>query len=171
MGSAKRGTAIAPLSTIGTRYGNSVSTASMPQNQRETSASSDSPLQRVKEKSRYGISVSTPHRRYGRRLRTPFLRTPFPRLLLLGGRFGYFLFFLLLGEGEGGVRGIGGGTVFCCNSQEGGVRPGGAEGLGGCLRRIGEIFGGGEAKYFFFGAEMSTKIKWATWHLGTQSGT
>ena len=31
--------------------------------------------------SRYGISVSTPHRRYGHRLRTPFLRTPFPRLL------------------------------------------------------------------------------------------
>ena len=25
---------------------------------------------------RYGISVSTPHRRYGHRLRTPFLRTP-----------------------------------------------------------------------------------------------
>ena len=31
--------------------------------------------------SRYGISVSTPHRRYGHRLRMPFLRTPFPRLL------------------------------------------------------------------------------------------
>ena len=31
---------------------------------------------------RYGISVSTPHRRYGHRLRTPFLRTPFPRLLV-----------------------------------------------------------------------------------------
>ena len=30
MGSANRGTAIAPLSTIGTRYGNSVSTALMP---------------------------------------------------------------------------------------------------------------------------------------------
>ena len=30
MGSANRGTAIAPVSTIGTRYGNSVSTASMP---------------------------------------------------------------------------------------------------------------------------------------------
>ena len=74
-----------PLSTIGTRYGNSVSTASMRrrclQNQRVNSASSDSPLQRIKEKSRYGISVSTPHRRYGHRLRTPFLRTPFPRLL------------------------------------------------------------------------------------------
>ena len=28
---------------------------------------------------RYGISVSTPHRRYGHRLRTPFLRTPFLR--------------------------------------------------------------------------------------------
>ena len=50
-------------------------------NQRVNSASTDSPLQRIKEKSRYGISVLTPHRRYGHRLRTPFLRTPFPRLL------------------------------------------------------------------------------------------
>ena len=53
-------------------------------NQRVNSASTDSPLQRIKEKSRYGISVSTPHRRYGHRLRTPFLRTPFPRLLYFG---------------------------------------------------------------------------------------
>ena len=28
---------------------------------------------------------------------------------ILGGRFGYFLFFFLLGEGEGGVRSAGGG--------------------------------------------------------------
>ena len=35
--------------------------------------STDSPQQRIKEKSRYGNSVSTPHRRYGHRLRTPFL--------------------------------------------------------------------------------------------------
>ena len=50
------------------------------QNQRVNSASNALPLQRIKEKSRYGISVLTPHRRYGHRLRTPFLRTPFPRL-------------------------------------------------------------------------------------------
>ena len=52
-----------------------------PQNQWD---STDSPRQRIKEKSRYGNSVSTPHRRYGHRLRTPFLRTPFPRLLKTG---------------------------------------------------------------------------------------
>ena len=56
------------------------------QNQRVDSASSDSPLQRIKEISRYGISVSTPNRRYGHRLRTLFLRTPFPRRYM-GGPF------------------------------------------------------------------------------------
>ena len=58
------------------------------QNQRLNSASTDSPLQRIKEKSRYGISVSTPHRRYGHRLRTPFLRNPFPGLLWLKDQHG-----------------------------------------------------------------------------------
>ena len=33
----------------------------------------------------------------------------------------------------------------------GGGRPGGAEGLGGCLRRIGEFFGGGGLIFFFRG--------------------
>ena len=51
------------------------------QNQQPNSASTDSQLQWIKEKNRYGISVSTPHRRFGHRLRTPFLRTLFPRLL------------------------------------------------------------------------------------------
>ena len=37
----------------------------------------------------------------------------------------------------------------------------GAEGPGGCLQRIGELQGGG-AKFFFFGAEMSTKNKTTT---------
>ena len=46
-------------------------------NQRLNLASTHLPLQRIKDKSRYGISVSTPHRRCGHRLRTPFLRTPF----------------------------------------------------------------------------------------------
>ena len=50
------------------------------QNQRLNLTSTDSPLQRIKEKSRDGISVSTPHRRYGHRLRTPLFQTPFPRL-------------------------------------------------------------------------------------------
>ena len=55
--------------------------------------------------------------------------------------------------GGGGV-GIG----FSFQSPRRGGSPGrdGAKGPGGCLQRIGEFWGG--AKYFFFGAEMSTKI-------------
>ena len=64
-----------PLSTIRTRYGISVST---PKATRTGKTQQNS----FQKRGRYGISVSTPHRRYGRRLRTPFLRTPFPRLLL-----------------------------------------------------------------------------------------
>ena len=63
-----------PLSTIRTRYGNSVST---PEATRTCKTQQNS----LQKGSRYGISVSNPHRRYGHRLRTPFLRTPFPRLL------------------------------------------------------------------------------------------
>ena len=76
----------------------------------------------------------------------------------LGGRFGFFLFFSRLGEGEGGVRGRreGGWLIFYWKSQKGGgSRGGGAEGPGGCLRRIGESGRGGPN--FFFRAEMSTK--------------
>ena len=47
---------------------------------RRTSKNQQNSLQKG---SRSGISVSTPHRRYGHRLRTPFWRTPFPRLLSL----------------------------------------------------------------------------------------
>ena len=64
-----------PLSTIRTRYGNSVSTPGATR----TGKSKQNSLQKG---SRYGNSVSTPHRRYGHRLRTPFLRTSFPRLLV-----------------------------------------------------------------------------------------
>ena len=72
----------------------------------------------------------------------------------LGGRFGYFLFFLL-GGGEGGPRrqkGGGRGQFFIENPRRGGLpgekrRGGGAEGPGGCLRAT---WGGG-AKYFFRG--------------------
>ena len=66
---------------------------------------------------------------------------------------GYF-YFVLVGEGEGGVRHArreGGGSFFFLESPRTGWCsvvfgvPGGgeAEGLGGCLRRIGEFFGGG----------------------------
>ena len=71
------------LNTQGTRYGNSVSTPCASKTNGTTrSASTDSPRHRMKEKNQSGNSVSTPHRRYGHRLRTPFLRTPFPRLLV-----------------------------------------------------------------------------------------
>ena len=79
MGSANRVAAInppTPPSTIRTRYRNSASTPGATR----TGKNKQDSLQR----SPYGISVSTPHRRYGHRLRTPFLRTPFPRLLFLG---------------------------------------------------------------------------------------
>ena len=69
-----------PLSTIRTRYANSVSTLVFAI---RTGKNKRNSLQKA---SRYGISVSTPHRRYGHRLRTPFLRTPFPGLLVLGQR-------------------------------------------------------------------------------------
>ena len=60
----------------------------------------------------------------------------FPRILgVLGGRFGYLLFFLLGGWGRGSPgRQGGGGSVFYCKSQ-GGVSPGprGREGVCGEL--------------------------------------
>ena len=62
-------------------------------------------------------------------------------------------YFFLLGEGEWGSprRWEGGGSVFIENTRRGGVsRTGRAEGPGGCLRRIGEL-GGGGAQYFFSG--------------------
>ena len=64
-----------PLSTIRTRYGNSASTPGATR----TGKNQQNALQKG---SRHRISVSIPHRRYGHRLRTPFLRTPFPRLLV-----------------------------------------------------------------------------------------
>ena len=70
-----------------------------------------------------------------------------------------FFIFPLGGGGKRGFRGArrgGGGPFFIENPRRGGCFPGGAKWPGLCLRRIGE-FGGG-AKYFFFGAETSTKI-------------
>ena len=63
-----------PLSTIRTRYGNSVSTPEAPQ----TCKTQQNSLQKG---SRYGISISATSS-IRTRLRTPFLRTPFPRLLV-----------------------------------------------------------------------------------------
>ena len=59
-GGGKQGCGNCPRVTIGTRYGNSASTAWMPPKPTTNLAWSDSPLQRTKERSRYGISVSTP---------------------------------------------------------------------------------------------------------------
>ena len=80
-------------------------------------------------------------------------RSLIPAEPLLGGRFGYFLFFSARGRGRGSPRapgGGGGGISFSANPTRGGGSPGGAEGSGGCLRRIGD-FGRGGAKYFFRG--------------------
>ena len=54
-------------------------------------------------------------------------------------------YFFVLGEGEGGVRSAGreGGRFFLENPMRGGSPGGGgAEGPGGCLRRIGNWGGG-----------------------------
>ena len=60
-------------------------------------------------------------------------------------------YFFLLGEGEGGVRGAGrgGGVGFLLRVPGGGAFQGeGAKGPGGCLRRIGELGGGGLNIFF-----------------------
>ena len=71
-----------------------------------------------------------------------------------------FYFFSARGGERGSPRRQEGGVDFLLKIPGGGSPGGrGAEGPGGCLRRIGDFGGGGEAKYFFFfGAEMSTKI-------------
>ena len=77
--------------------------------------------------------------------------------LILGGHFGYFLIFLL-GEWEFEAAWEGGGRILIENHRGGGLHEGErAEGPGGCLRRIGDFGGGGGSKYFFSGAEMSSK--------------
>ena len=65
-------------------------------------------------------------------------------LSLLGGRFGNFLYFLLLGEGTGESEAKGlGGVGSSLKIPGGGGFPGRAERPGGCLRRTGEFGGGG----------------------------
>ena len=78
---------------------------------------------------------------------------------LLGGRFDIFYFFLL-GEGEGGVRGArrGAGSVFIENPTRGWGGFQEEEGPGGCLRRIGDFFWGGGAKYFFSGPKRPPRL-------------
>ena len=81
---------------------------------------------------------------------------------VLGGRFGYFLFFLL-GEGEGGAHEApgGGATGFSLKITEGG--RGSRKGRGRVARRVSAanwgIFGGVGGNYFF-GAETATKSQW-----------
>ena len=57
---------------------------------------------------------------------------------------------------------MGGGLIFIENPRGVGGSPGegGAEGSGGCLRRIGELGGGGGLNVFFV-AELATKSKTA----------
>ena len=80
----------------------------------------------------------------------------------------FFIFFFAFG---GGVRGeVAGGTLIRKYRGGEGIRQGEAEwctqGLGGCRRR------GGGAKYFFFGAEISAKIKVAWFGVvGSASAT
>ena len=88
---------------------------------------------------------------------------PFPVVSVfpfLGGRFGYSLFFSARGGGRGSPsRQKGGGVRFCIENPRRGVSqegegPRGREGVCGALG----VLKGGGAKYFLFGAEMSTKF-------------
>ena len=66
-------------------------------------------------------------------------------------------FFFSAGEGEGGVRDeMPGGVRFLLKIPGRGGCPGGGGAGEGVCSELGIFFGGG-AKYFFFGAEMSTE--------------
>ena len=52
--------------------------------------------------------------------------------------------------GVGGRREERGGRFSIENPRKGRGSPGGAEGPGGCLRRIGDLGGGGGGQFFFF---------------------
>ena len=84
----------------------------------------------------------------------------------LGGRFGYFLFFLLFpGRGKGATKSSRGkGGYFYLDTEEGGVpRRGGGVVHTSAGRCRGE---GGGANFFFFGAEMSFHKN--EWGLGLE---
>ena len=70
-----------------------------------------------------------------------------------------FYFFCLGREKGVGGRSEGGGvSIFIENPRRGGSpEGGGAEGPGGCLRRIGDL-GGGGAKYFFSGPKSPPRL-------------
>ena len=72
-------------------------------------------------------------------------------MMLFWWKFRIFLYFFLLGEGEGGVRGArsGGGSGFFTEDPRGrGFQE--KEGLRGREGGIGDFFGGGGAESFFF---------------------
>ena len=73
----------------------------------------------------------------------PYAEKSLHTCFILGGSFGYFFNFFLLGEGEGGVRGAGrGGVVSLLKIPQGGGGLEEGEGPAGCLRRLGDFFGG-----------------------------
>ena len=85
------------------------------------------------------------------RIRRVFTQKSLSILKSLSGRFGYFLFFLL-GEGEGGVRGPGGGwgSVSYWNPRRGVSRRGKGRRAGRVSAANWGIAGGGGANIFFF---------------------
>ena len=83
---------------------------------------------------------------------------------ILGGRFEYFLFFLCSGRGKRESEPPVGGEDRFIESPRRGGSPGRQEGVCG---ELGDFWGGG-GKYFFFGAEMSTKN---LVHMSSESGS
>ena len=78
----------------------------------------------------------------------------------LGGRFDIFYFFCS-GRGKGESEAPGGGEVRFLLKIPGGLSPEGrgAEGPGGCLRRIGDLGGGGGVNFFFSGLNVHQETK------------
>ena len=100
-----------------------------------------------------GLKKST-----GKKLQWRVRKIPAPIKIRSWGTFQIFLFFFCSGRGRGESEAPGGGGVDFSLKIPGGGSPGGrgAEGPGGCLRRIGD-FGEGGATYFFFGVEVSCR--------------
>ena len=72
------------------------------------------------------------------------------KVFLLGGRFGYFLFFFCSGRGKGGFEAPGGGGIHHLLKIPGGVGSRRGRGAGRVSAANWGLWGGGGANFFFF---------------------